>query len=130
MASDVVLVCGPPCAGKTTWVRRQRLGVDAVIDLDDIERYCSSRDEARMVRAEMERHAREFEGRVWVIRTLADPDARSAVAVNLGASRVHVLMPDRETLVERAASRPVGTLDVIDRWFSDYAPAEVDVPLP
>jgi predicted kinase len=36
MGRRVVLVCGPPCAGKTTYVREHANPGDLIIDYDDL----------------------------------------------------------------------------------------------
>lgn len=132
--AEVVLVCGPPCVGKSSWVRARVTSSDVVVDLDDLEVQLGDRGAARALRRELEHLASDLAGpgpgRVWVVRTLADPADRADAAARLGAARVHVLTADRQVLVERAASRPdpAATLAAIDRWLAAYGPAGCDSP--
>ena len=133
----VTLVCGPPCAGKTTWVERRAGRGDLVLDLDAIARGELGSpfgwDHAPRVLREAERLIRErmraLAGRgadrpSWVIRTIPDGHTRAVVAGNIGATRRVLLLPPRQVLGERAAARPdpVGTRAAIARWLDEYTP--------
>lgn len=122
------LICGPPCAGKTTHVRQRAGDGDLVIDLDELRgRYGPA---APAVRAALEDAAATHPGDVWVIRTLADPGQRADAARRLGAEEVHVLTVPADEAIARADrdGRPDGTADVIRRWWAEYRPAPVDQP--
>lgn len=136
MKRRVVLVCGPPAAGKTTWVAERSAPGDRVVDLDAICRRLGSparfnhpehvRAQARRVReAEETLVSRMHTGTAWVIRTMPDPDRRARHATALGATEVVVLATDAETAKARAADdeRPAWTAGVIDRWWDRYRPS-------
>lgn len=136
MNRRVVLVCGPPAAGKTTWVAERAAPGDRVVDLDAICRRLGSPDgfnhpehvraQARRVRtAEETLVARMNAGTAWVIRTMPDPERRARHAAALGATEVVVLATDAATAKARAVDddRPAWTAGVIDRWWDRYRPS-------
>lgn len=136
MNRRVVLVCGPPAAGKSTWVSEHARPGDRVVDLDAICRRLGShrrydhpqmvREQARRVRtAEETQVARMHSGTAWVIRTMPDPERRARHAAALGATEVAVLATDAATAKARAADdeRPAWTAGVIDRWWDRYRPS-------
>ncbi len=94
---EVVLVAGPPCAGKTTYVAEVARDGDLVLDRDVMgaTRYDEAVD--RLVRDRMP---------AWVIRSLPGPTRRRAFADRIGADRVVLLWPDTATLLDRARARP------------------------
>lgn len=135
MTRRVVLVCGPPAAGKTTWVAENAADGDRVVDLDAICRRLGSPDghnhpqqileRARLVRAAEETLVSRMQsGTAWVIRSLPEPGRRARVASALGATDVVVLTTPAAEAKSRAAAdrRPVWTGPVIDRWWTRYRP--------
>lgn len=135
MSRRVVLVCGPPAAGKSTWVADHAEPGDRVVDLDQICRRLGSKDphqhpqhildQARRARlAEETQVARMTAGTAWVIRTMPEPDRRARHAAALDATEVVVLATPAEVAKARAEqdSRPAWTGAVIDRWWSRYRP--------
>ena len=139
MSRHVTLVCGPPCAGKTTYVRRHARPGDLVLDADMIAQQLGSprqwmhalefATEAQDVMARGMAHiARMDSGTAWVIRGAPDPAERMRLARTLRADRVLVLLPDRRELHRRAQARPHSrqTRQVIARWLAHYRPAPCD----
>ena len=128
MTRQVTIVCGPPCAGKTTWVRERAQAGDLVVDYDDIARRLGSprqhdhgpryhrRVEAVIARALAGIEAGRHE-RAWVIRSLPSTTERDALARRLSASVVVLDEPD-EVLHERARRRdnPSRTIRAIREW--------------
>lgn len=131
---SITLVCGPPCAGKTTYAL-EHAGPDTVIvDHDLIAQQLGStrthnheqhlregaeRQVSRMIEAlELAVHT-GAEPDAIVVRTLGNPAKRQALADRLRASVV-LLTPDRPTLEQRAAQRPdpAETLQAIDAWHT------------
>lgn len=133
----VTLVCGPPCAGKTTWVDRQARAGDLVLDFDQIARGELGspfkwdhtpkvwREAERLIRERMRVLGEQGPDRPsWVIRTIPDGHTRAVVARNIGATRRVLLLPPERVLLERAAGRPdpVETRAAIGRWLAEYTP--------
>ena len=136
-SARVTAVCGPPCAGKTTYVRDQARPGELVVDLDALyvalgdQPYAQSaairplaldaRD-AILHRLESGRH--ELSG-AWVIASAPSSHDRDRYH-RLGYTVV-VLLPPRSVCEERArAERPGPWLDAIDRWFGSYTPHPAD----
>ena len=134
-ACRVILVCGPPASGKSTYVRRHAGPDDIVIDYDLIGReFGLDRDRpdftaARILRARNERLADlnkvSPQQTAWVIVGAPSPSTRhwweTALAVKPGDTVL--LMPDRRELVRRIVEDPdrrsVRTLhiELVDRWL-------------
>lgn len=130
-------MCGPPCAGKTTWARQRARPGEQVIDFDDICRQLGSpsghdhprrvRAMAKVVRSAMEQQAAARPGRTFIIRSLPDPEDRAAVAERLGARVVVLATPEREAMRRAAADdRPAWTGDAIRSWWDRYQPSPDD----
>lgn len=146
MTRQVTIVCGPPCAGKTTWVASHAAASDTILDVDTLAKLCGSdRDhghEGRYYRdAQTEFWAlcetvRISNVTAWVIRGAPDPQARKKLAKACGATRTIVLLPPRDVLHMRALERDTGvsgtavdTMRAITKWHNRYKPARGDVLL-
>ncbi len=140
--AHVVLVAGPPCAGKTTYVEERAQPGDLVLDLDWIARDLGStrywhHDPATLARADavMRREvlgvAGTRAGRVWIIRCVPDGRARTGLARLVRADQVVVLLPRGSTLVARARRRPdvQGTVTAINEWLSAYTEGPRDTKI-
>lgn len=125
---EVYLVCGPPCSGKTTYVREHMKPGDLVVDYDDIARRLGSRRQHgheykyhRRIEATISRALDAIKAgkhnRAWVIRSLPEPKHRQALADQLGATVVLLDAPD-EVLTERARRRRDAsrTVAAINEW--------------
>lgn len=93
----VILVCGPPCAGKTTWVAQHARPGDIILDQDVIG--------AAAMRTALSRVTAMTAGTAWVIRCAPGPTRRQALARRLGADVV-LLDPGEAEATARAAHRP------------------------
>lgn len=133
----VVLVSGPPCSGKSTFVAERAGPGDEVLDLDAIarERFGSRtgwdhlprqwRAADDYIRSRTRQIAASGTARsVWVVRGLPDGHTRQLVAGFIKATRRVLLLPPGEVLQARARTRPDPdqTLAAIHRWFAQYSP--------
>lgn len=112
----VVLLCGPPGAGKTTAARGSGL---AVYDRDDPE-WTSERHFA----AALESLARNPSAQAVVIRTGATSAARARAANMVNATEVYLLMASESELRRRLARRGradrVATVAGVATWFARF----------
>jgi 5-methylcytosine-specific restriction endonuclease McrA len=110
LARKVTLVAGPPCAGKSYYVREHASPGALVLDQDVIGRKAMNKGLASIHRTT---------GEVWVIRCAPGELARAGLARRLGCDDVVLLCPDVETLHARAAARPnpVATRQAIRSWM-------------
>lgn len=135
----IILITGPPCAGKTTYAADHAEPGDLVLDLDAIARELGStrhwhHDAATLARAErvmrrqVLRLAATRAGRAWVIRSVPDGRARAGLARLVRADRVVVLLPRGSTLVRRARMRPepLATITAINSWLDRYTISPLD----
>ncbi len=120
------LIYGPPGAGKTTYAREHAQDGDLVIDLDDIRANVGNEQTARKMRDLMESGAREHDGDVWIIRTLAKADERAEFMARVGVDEAVPLAVDADTAKERARKRGDSDekISAIDRWWENYTPDE------
>ena len=124
------IIIGPPCAGKSTYVRENAEDGDVIVDFDAIAKALGSETahdapsqvrecafEAR--RAVIEKAmASGFEA--WVIHS--NPTAQQMDEYAKADAEIVTLAPDMETCLERAEAdgRPEGTADAIRRWYADH----------
>jgi 5-methylcytosine-specific restriction enzyme A len=135
--AEIVLVCGPPGAGKTTWAKAQANG-DVVLDLDDIKAEMSGRplrecgqEWTTPALDERDRRLAELEKgqRAWVIATAPTPGERLFWRERL-RTRVVMIAPPPETCAERidGDDRPDKERDkrLAREWWRRYEPAACD----
>lgn len=116
----VVLLCGPPGAGKSTASRQSGL---TVYDRDDVQ----WTGEAHF-RREVAKLADDPDARAVVIRQGATSSARAKAAALIGATHMFVMAapPDvlAERIVRRGRSDARRTLAAIKTWFDRFDQAD------
>jgi predicted kinase len=131
------IVTGPPCSGKSTYIRSEAKRDDVIIDMDRIALAISVEDTqpfeyndkirkiARAGRAAMVKEAialaqGERYQNVWIIHT--DPSANQRMAYRAANCRFMDLDPGKEVCLERLKSRPLQNQQiaksVIDEFYA------------
>jgi hypothetical protein len=130
-AIPVTVVCGPPCAGKTTYVSMHASHSDRVIDLDAIAlsidptyRPWSGRLNGELLNKSIRvRNAmlgsieRARSGKAWFIVSAPTADERAWWAEKLGAANVVLLHPGTAECKRRARARGTpAAVAGVDDW--------------
>lgn len=127
---QVVLVCGPPCSGKTTFVRTNAGPEDMIVDYDDIRQALSgSRYQANpavdakaaeLWAAQLEvRHP----GTTWLVWAAPTRGQRAMMRRRFDC-QVLLMRAGLDECLERArAERPPTYQQAIVRWFQTWQPS-------
>jgi 5-methylcytosine-specific restriction endonuclease McrA len=143
-AAKLTIVCGPPAAGKSTWVEGARGPRDIVIDLDVIAAEISgeplhrwSRDKwlnaALFRRNDMlgDLANAQPSARAWFIVGEPKPEMRAWWDQKLRPGRFVVILAPANHCIERAAAagdRDMARAErVIASWWRDYRPRSGDI---
>lgn len=142
----VRVVCGPPAAGKSHYVRGAAGPRDIVIDLDAIIREMGGAPRGEDWpgrRQALEERNRRLQAladeasapRAWLITTAPAGNARERWARLLRAAHVDLLLTPEGICRARILADPdrrrasVTQLAVLERWWRMYYPARVDRPV-
>lgn len=128
----MTVISGPPCAGKTTWIREHATPGDIVIDLDDLiaalggDSHNPTNAVLRVAQAARIAAIRSATGRhregctVWVIDT--DPPPWLRLKYRQAGAEIITITADADVLHQRArsAGRPQRVHGVIDDWLASH----------
>ncbi|MCC5580604.1 hypothetical protein IMZ11_33800 [Microtetraspora sp. AC03309] len=134
----VTLVCGPPCAGKNTYVDQHRRPGDLVLDFDALITALGGAGD-HTVPEQLKPYAYDARDAVlerllnrptpvraaWII--LCAPTAAERRRYRAQGARVVLLNTDQATCLERAAAhRPPEFAGHVLEWFDTYEPGQAD----
>lgn len=122
----VILVCGPPCAGKTTYAKAHAERDDVVLDADAIGHAAFNLAVENLRRLGAQRTT-------YVIRCLPGEAQRRDFAEFIGADSTVLLNPGADVLLARAKKRknPRQQIQAVNRWLAaEFASASPPEPAP
>jgi hypothetical protein len=133
----ITLVAGPPCGGKTTYVRQNAGPHDAILDFDDIvealtgDRYDRSPTVMRDARERWLRQLNDFTrvratGRLWIVWTAPRRGDRGYFRgkyAKHGAMVIVVMASEAECLRRAVADRPPSWASAVREWFAVWEPS-------
>ena len=118
------VVCGAPCAGKTTYVENNAGENEVVIDTDKIAAAFGGKDHqsqgepfevALKARETAIQHALNSKNDVWLIDSL--PTAENLKRYKTAGAEIVLLDVKKETCLSRAKDRPAGTVEAIEKYY-------------
>ena len=109
----IVLVCGPPCGGKTTYARSVAADDGVVLDADVMGQAAFNRAVEHLRRFGADRPT-------YVIRCLPGEVQRREFAAYVGATKTVLLNPGVDVLMARAKRRPNPRqqIQAVRNWLS------------
>lgn len=136
---EVVLVAGPPCAGKNRYISEYADHDDLVLDLDAlseamslagtyefIEAHLPIVTEARDAALERLLLGNHKVRRCWVISTAPERKRRAYYRQRYGARSVVLWWPEETCLLRAMNERPPQWQEYVRRWFDRYEPDPAD----
>jgi 5-methylcytosine-specific restriction protein A len=141
----VTLVCGPPLAGKSTYVKQHAAPGDIIVDTDllgcaisgmsvhdtpaTLKPFLFAMRDAVLAQLRVTVEPR----RVWVVETASDPDLRARLRSKWLASEVIVLLTPvsvcRARLLASPRPRRVDWIAAVENWWNSYKPARGETQL-
>ena len=131
------VVTGPPCAGKSTYIREHAADGDVLVDYDAIAQAFGRKEPHSAWRGLSDPHIAAFIARravvEWAVENAADveswvihtnPLPEDMDTYEQAGAEIIELDTDMETCLQRAEAdgRPPGTEDAIREWFDRQAP--------
>lgn len=129
--ADFHVVIGPPCSGKSTFVRERAAAGDVVIDFDVLANALSSQPSdnhehqqhiktiTRAARAAAIAKARTLDVKVWLIHSVPAPATLAGYRAD-GAT-IHVVDPGRDVVMPRCRrERPKAMIFAAAKWYDLY----------
>lgn len=129
----LVVVIGPPCAGKTTWVAEHAVARDIVIDFDVLavalagpgahshRHHRVLKQVAWAARRAALREALKHTGSTTVYLVHTHPNAADLAAYRREGATIVIVDPGRELVLRRCRElRPPGHLAAAHRWYAAH----------
>jgi len=137
---QVILVTGPPCAGKSHYVRTHAKPDDTILCIDTLAQRLGSpvaHNHTGSMYGNAEKQYWDLANRIarhptvnaWIIRCAPEPEERQYLVRGLRASRCVVVLPPMQVAVQRAIRRdsdPAVTVAAIRSWYRRYRRAPFD----
>ena len=129
--TKVILVCGPPCSGKSTYVMAHWTQGDLIFDYDRVmeavtnlpshERCPYAFDFVNVMRDAFYRRAEpgRHSGTIWIIEGAPQRSRREELMARFGAELV-LLLPPVEELLSRAEQRGPNWPPIVKDWLSKH----------
>lgn len=137
MTRKIVVVCGPPCSGKSTYVDQRREPGDLVVDYDQIAQSLGSpvshghhykfhKPTDRVIKQHINDIVLGKNQRAWIIRSMPTLAEREALVAKVKATEVVVLDDTDEVLQSRALLRPnrYQAMRAIEDWRAAAAASD------
>lgn len=126
------VICGAPCSGKTTYIKKHAKPGQLIVDADRIAEaigsgvsHCSKGvclDAALRVRDTLIEYAKQSQADSWIIHT--KPSKSQMKDYQRHGADIVVLDPGIEVCKRRAAQRPEGTIEQIEKWYTEQTTAQ------
>jgi dephospho-CoA kinase len=130
----ITIVTGPPCGGKSTYIKENAKDGDIIIDMDELARALvvgdvGNHDYSDEVRA-IARAARKGAAKqaiiagqgnrlgVWIIHT--DPPAQDRANYKIAGARIVECSPGLQVCLERLKERPKINQLKVEQYIRDY----------
>lgn len=133
-AKKVFVVYGPPCSGKTTFVKNNARSDDLILDMDKIwqalsindmyKRSDALRQNVFKVRDDIMDMIKTRTGQwhdAYVIGSYPDKYERNRIVSTLGAEEIYIECTKDECEKRAKTNRPKEWLDYIEDWFKKFA---------
>lgn len=131
----IVVVTGPPCAGKSTYIKENAKSGDIIIDMDRIAlalttddvgnhdysqgiRYIAMEARKAAIKEALYQCASRRGPTAWIIHTDPTPDERSQYRLRM--AQIVEINPGKEVCLERVKERPQVNQNIARKVIDDY----------